>query len=189
LTSPLSMNTSYIHILSLLVVVLQDQETTRFTMREPLRGYSLQQLDAAGEDDIFHARHREWCLTLAERAPAGRIDADQVERLGAEQANLRAALRWALESDQAAVASRLAVGLAPLWLVRGHFAEGRALLTAAAQLPSAEANPVPASQACSWAAVFAYNEGAYAVVQELGSRALTLTQGAGDESALVEALT
>jgi predicted ATPase len=126
------------HLVSKSLLVAQhDQETTRFTMSETLRGYLSARLGAAGEVDALRARHRDWCLALTSRVPPELLDPDQATRLRAEEANLRAALHWTMEADQASAAGRLVVGLAPIWLLGGNFAEARALLTAVTQLPSA----------------------------------------------------
>ena len=171
-----------------LLIAVPDEETTRFVQLETVRSYLWQQLVLAGEEDALRARHRDWCLALAERVPAELLDSDQADRLAQEQANLRAALHWTLESDQGAEAARLAIGLTPLWLLRGSFAEGRAQLTAVAQLPSAAASPVLTSLAYSWAAVFAHNEGANMAAEDLAVRGLALAETTDDNLAVVMAM-
>jgi non-specific serine/threonine protein kinase len=157
-------------------------------MREMLRSYLAEASDAAGETDAVRAWHRDWCLALAEQVPPLPVAGDQVERLRSEEANLRAALHWTTESDQAAAASRLAIGLSPLWLTNGNFAEARVLLTATTQLLSSAASPATSSLAYSWAAVFAHNEGAYRVTEKLAAHGLALAEQARDENARVHAL-
>jgi len=51
-----------------------------------------------------------------------------LERLERAHDNLRAALRWAFESEQTALALRLGTALVRFWVIRGHRTEGRAFL-------------------------------------------------------------
>ena len=51
-----------------------------------------------------------------------------LERLEWEHDNLRAALTWALDRDQAEVGLRLVGALGRFWEVRGHFSEGQGWL-------------------------------------------------------------
>jgi predicted ATPase/DNA-binding CsgD family transcriptional regulator len=164
------------------------REMTRFTMREVLRSYLMERLRAAGEDDAYRTLHRDWCIGLVGRMPPELLDPDEVNRLAGEEDNLRAALHWSIESNQALDAGRLAVGMAPLWLSRGRFAEARSTLTAVSRLSSAASNPVQISHVCSWAAVFAHNEGADTAAEELATRALGLAEAAGNELAIGFAL-
>ena len=171
-----------------LVQVLRSHATTRYTLLETIRNYAREQLALAGEEDVMRARHRDWCIDVAERSPPELFDSDHLALLVAEQPNLRAALDWSLESDRAEDAGRLAVGLASLWLLQGPFAEGRSQLSAVANLPSATLSPVQTSRALAWAAALAYNEGAYVATDELATRALNLAESAGDELAMTIAL-
>ena len=143
---------------------------------------------AAGEDNALRARHRDWCIGVAERAQPELFDPEHLALVAFEEDNLRAALHWTLETQQAASAGRLAVGLASLWLMRGRFAEGRAQLMAVAQLPSSALSPLQTSLVCGWAAVLAHNEGAYLAVEDLANRALTLAEAARDDCARAIAL-
>jgi predicted ATPase len=171
-----------------LVLVLTAHATTRYTLLETLRQYARALLTAAGEEDALRARHRDWYVDVGERVPPELFDADQMVVLLFEQHNLRAALDWSLESDQAEAAGRLAVGLGPLWLLQGPFAEGRSKLVAVADLPSAASIPGQTSRALAWAAILAYNEGAYVTTDELAIRALGLAVSADDQVATAIAL-
>jgi non-specific serine/threonine protein kinase len=164
-----------------LVTVHKRTETTRYVLLETLRWYLFACLASAGEENAIRARHRDWCIELGERALPEMFDRQQLRVLVEEQHNLGAALRWTVQSDQAESAGRLAVALAPMWIVLGPFGEGRARLTAVAELPSAAAHPACIARALGWASALAYNEGAYAVGEDLAGRALRLAEAAGDE--------
>jgi len=108
----------------------------RYGMLETLRAYGIRLLAQAGEDagaTVALARH---ALAVAEQAGAG-LATNTTEEvaaarwLDAEDAMMRQALGWAAEHDMA-VALRLAVALAPWWLLRGRAAGGYPVLRKAA---------------------------------------------------------
>jgi non-specific serine/threonine protein kinase len=127
----------------------------RFTMLETVREYAAEQLSAE-DRAALPQRHLAYFTRLAEAVPFGRAQAAYLNRLGAEQDNLRAALEWAL-AHEAEAALRLAVGLGWFWLVRGQWREGREVLERAlAQAP--QAPPQRRGWAMGWAGTFAYHE-------------------------------
>jgi predicted ATPase len=77
-------------------------EAGRYRLLETVRQYADEHLVAAGEAAAVRGRHRDWCLALAERAAQELVGRDQViwlNRLEAEQDNLRAALEWSRTGD------------------------------------------------------------------------------------------
>ena len=97
-----------------MVGVDRGSEPTRYHLLETLRQYAEQQLTERGEQPALRARHADWFVDLAERTDVdvrGRDEAEAVDRLEAELANLRAAHRWAVEHDDADLALRLAAAL------------------------------------------------------------------------------
>ncbi len=170
------------------LIPLPHPERSRFMMREMLRTYLMERLSAAGEVELLRVRHRDWCIGLVERLPPDLVDPDQANRLAHEQDNLRAALSLTIEADQAQAAGRLAGGMVPLWLSRGRFAEARSTLSAVAQLPSATSSPLQTSWVCTFAALFAHNEGADMIAEELATRGLELAEAAESEPAIAGAL-
>lgn len=75
------------------------------------------------------SRHHWDCyLALAEQAEqelTGKQQGIWLDRLEAEQENLRAALRWSLEQQEGEEAARIGVSLWPFWILRGYMSEGR----------------------------------------------------------------
>src|SRR4051812_30710713 len=59
-----------------------------------------------------------------------------LDRLGRDHDNLRAALRWAIEWEDADLGMRLARGISDLWYLRGYYSEGRALRAVLLALPA-----------------------------------------------------
>jgi predicted ATPase/DNA-binding CsgD family transcriptional regulator len=108
----------------------------RYLMLETLRGYAGRQLAQAGEDETAGAALAGYAQRVAERAAAG-LETSATELaaaawLDAEDATMHQALTWALEHDPV-TAERLAVALAPWWSLRGRYAAGYELLSAAAR--------------------------------------------------------
>ena len=107
----------------------------RYVMLETLRAYGARLLAQFGEQLAVAAALAGWALGVAEEAAAGlQTGAAEVAaagRLDAEDATMRQVLAWATDHD-ADVALRLAVALAPWWLLRGRAPGGYQLLRAAA---------------------------------------------------------
>ena len=104
----------------------------RYRLLETIRAYAAEKLEESGEGAELRTAHAQFYLALAERAEAELTGPRQVswlERLEAERADLRAALEWSLSHGRAELALRLAGALVLFWRVRGHFTEGRDLLT------------------------------------------------------------
>jgi len=79
----------------------------RFDLLEMLRAFALEQLHAGGELAAARRAHLTWCIGLA-RAAEEAWDTPQqrdwIERIDAEQDNLRAALTWSLDAPPGAMA-------------------------------------------------------------------------------------
>jgi predicted ATPase/DNA-binding CsgD family transcriptional regulator len=122
----------------------------RFTQLETVREYGLEQLAEAGEDAAVRARHRDWCLAMAERVAPERLDPAQV--------------RW-LDREQAKAGVRLAVAVWPLWYLRNRYTEGRAWF---AELLGMPATSGPSRwRALAFAGYLAYGQGDYAEAEAL----------------------
>ncbi|GAA4563808.1 BTAD domain-containing putative transcriptional regulator [Planotetraspora kaengkrachanensis] len=106
-------------------------EDGRYRMLETIRAYALERLTEAGESGEFHARHARHFLALAEEAEPRLRAAGQerwIARLTAEQDNLHAALRWAIDSRDVEISLRLCGELSWYWWMRGY--EGEAAVWA-----------------------------------------------------------
>jgi DNA-binding CsgD family transcriptional regulator len=108
---------------------------SRYAMLETLRAYGTGRLAEAGEQGQASAALAGYALGVAEQAAAGLQtttgELAAARRLDAEDATMRQVLAWAMDHD-AAAAVRLAVALAPWWLLRGRAQDGYPLLRAAA---------------------------------------------------------
>ena len=111
---------------------------SRYGMLETLRAYGNRLLDQAGEEAGAAVALAGYALRTAEEATAGLQtttgELAAARRLDAEDATLWQVLAWAMDHD-APVAVRLAVALAPWWLLRGRAQDGYPLLREAAGRP------------------------------------------------------
>lgn len=125
----------------------------RLWMLETIREYAVEQLKAAGEARAAQRAHAAYYGARV-RAIEPRLRGPQpkpwLELLELEHNNLRAALRWAAESEEeAAVGLGLSMGAALgwFWTLRGHLAEGRERLAALLARPGAEQPAVTEARA------------------------------------------
>ncbi|MBV9547309.1 MAG: hypothetical protein JOY61_23305, partial [Chloroflexi bacterium] len=115
-------------------LVLREPDTVgadpRFRLLEPVRDYALDSLTASGEGPVTRERHARFFTELAQRVGGLVPDPTQVRHFAAlepEQANLRAALAWYLESgttEAAEAGLRLTAPLAAFWWTYGSVEEG-----------------------------------------------------------------
>jgi non-specific serine/threonine protein kinase len=108
------------------------EEEPRYQMLETVRAFALEELAARGEEDPVRQAHAAWFLALAETDEAGNWSGSKqtwwLDRLEADLPNLRAALAWFAECDDADAGARLAAALWGYWHLRSLRAEGRAWL-------------------------------------------------------------
>jgi predicted ATPase len=123
-------------------------DVPRLSMLETIREYARERLEEAGGANSGEAlatrrRHARFYLALAE-AERGEYQAPApghsiwLEKAEAEQDNMRAALQWSLEQDEADTALRLAGALSHFWQMRGNISEGRRWAESALALPGAK---------------------------------------------------
>jgi tetratricopeptide (TPR) repeat protein len=104
-------------------------EDLRFELLETMREFGMELLEASGEAEATARAHAAFCLSLVREAEPGLRGPDQarwLSRLEREHDNLRAALRWALDSREHEMGLELAGRVARLWEIHGHWQEGLA---------------------------------------------------------------
>jgi predicted ATPase/DNA-binding CsgD family transcriptional regulator len=108
---------------------------SRYVLLETLRAYGSRLLAEAGERNAAAAALAGYAQAVAGQAAAGlattSAEVAAALRLDAEDVTMRQVLSWAVEHDPAA-AVRLAVALAPWWMLRGRLGEAYPLLLRAA---------------------------------------------------------
>jgi len=100
---------------------------TRYGLLETIREYGLEKLRGAGEEEAVRDRHYRFCRALGEFS----VDSPALEwrrwtdRLEVEHDNLRAALHWLLDRNEAEAVLDMWNSVFRLWSNRGHWTEGR----------------------------------------------------------------
>jgi len=156
-------------------------ETARYVMLETLREYGLARLSEAGEAESAWAALVAWCTAMAERAASQLNGPEQeiwLDRLLAENDNVRAVLSWLAERDETEPRLRLATALWRFWNIRGNYSEGRDWLSGALS-GSAGAPPALRAEALLAAGVMARNQGAIEEAADFATRAKRLYEEAG----------
>jgi predicted ATPase/class 3 adenylate cyclase len=162
----------------------------RFSMLETIREFGLEQLEAGDDLAPVQRRHAEHFLGLAAEAEPHLVADDQgvwLDRCQDEHANLRAALRWAIDRGDAGAAQAAAGALWRFWQQRGHLAEGRRWLEEALAMPSGQAPSAARAKALAGAGGIAWwsdQAAAHAFYDE----ALAIERELGDPARLAEAL-
>jgi predicted ATPase/DNA-binding CsgD family transcriptional regulator len=111
-----------------LVIVEARREEERYRQLETIRVYAREKLIESNEADRMRRRHFDFFLAFVEASepdPWGAAEQVWLDRLEAEQDNLRAALQWSLERGDFEQLLRLAGALGWFWYVRSNFVEGR----------------------------------------------------------------
>ncbi len=162
----------------------------RFSLLETIREYAVERLEASGEAETWRGRHAQYYLALAKQVqpellgPAQGLWLDRLER---EHDNLRAALGWAIERDEATVGLQLPAAMLRFWEVRGHFSEGQSWLERAlARWPDA---PSPdRAGALNALGILAYDRGDFGRAIALHEESLRLRRAIGDHRGIAISL-
>src|ERR687885_1938696 len=163
---------------------------SRFVMLELIREYALERLEASGEADALRRQHATVALALAEAAEPelrGPRQGMWLQRLEAEHENLAAALQWALQAQQGAMAMRLAGALWQFWYLHGHPVEGRRWLEdvlAGCSLGESPAATAERAKARAGAAALARYQGDYGRAQALHEASLVLYRELGGQQGI-----
>jgi predicted ATPase len=153
-----------------------DGTEMRFRMLETLREYGQEQL-APLELAALARRHMTYYLTLAEQAAPQRQGPDHRQWLGRieeEHQNLRAALRWSVESGEAETGLRLAGAVWQYWETRGFWAEGRERVAELLSLPFRAPRTAARAAALHGAGALASDQGDYAAARSLLEQSLEI---------------
>jgi len=161
---------------------LEENPELRFHFLETIREYALGQLEARGEREDMQRRHATYYLALAEHIEpklSGREQSVAVSMLAREQDNLRAAVTWAIEHDEAELAQRMCGALGRFWEVRAQFQEAHRWIDATLKMKQ-ETPPAVRAKLLMAASRLALWESAYERSRELAQEALALYEAVGD---------
>ena len=161
--------------------------TTRYALLETLREYGRERLAHRGETDELRRRHLDFFLAVAEEAEPelrGPEQKDWFERLDADHANLRAALKRSLISGEADSALRLTGALWWFWQVRGYHTEGRSWLNRALTA-GVDSPPSLRIEPLIGAGMLAYLQGDGQEAIEPSEEAVALSREAADSRGVI----
>ena len=169
-----------------LVETLPTVPETRFKLHEVARQFAQQRLRTHEPSLNWQNRHLDYFLVLTEEAEPKLRTGEQLEwlnRLEIEQENLRAALRWALDKENAfknqhvEAAARMVSALWLFWFIRGRFSEGRRWAEQAlASLNHTGNTSLVLGKVLYTAASFCLFQGEYPRANELSQRSLTISK-------------
>jgi predicted ATPase/DNA-binding SARP family transcriptional activator/Tfp pilus assembly protein PilF len=166
----------------------------RFSMLETIREYTLERLVECRELDALRHRHAEFFLALAEMAKMHLSGPQQVvwmNRLEQEYGNLRAALKWSVDCQNAEIALRLGSALGKFWYTYDplYWSEGRNWLEQALNLKQPEAVPfVVRANALNEAGVLAWAQIDYRHASLCFEECLALRKILGEKAGIASAL-
>jgi non-specific serine/threonine protein kinase len=153
----------------------------RYRMLETIREFALDQLAAAGEEAQARGAHVHYLLHLARENDLERLDPDigtRLDRLKAEEANLRTGIAWALDHDPESALAVLAA-LDFYWYLADRHRMGRELLDRVLRT-GAGANRLERArvlQQATWLTTWA---GEHAQAEPLAESAHVLAEQLGD---------
>jgi predicted ATPase len=162
----------------------------RFALMQAIQEYALYRLIERKELPDRRRLHAAYYLRLAEEAEPELFGAEQatwVRRLEADAGNLRAALAWALDSENVEQGMRAAAALSRFWSVRGRMSEGRVWLRQALDRTS-EVAPLVRARALFADGYAALGQGELRDATERFEESLALARAAGDERAVATSL-
>jgi predicted ATPase/class 3 adenylate cyclase len=119
-----------------------DAVELRFRLLKTIEAFALRQLRADEREDEVRRRHAKAFLDLVERIATdlpGPLQRGILQRLRLDHANVRGAVRWAIDHAEVEIALRLVGASWRYWQLDGHLVEGRALTDEALAMDGAEA--------------------------------------------------
>jgi non-specific serine/threonine protein kinase len=108
-------------------------------MLETIREFGTERLERSGEQEELRRGHARYVRTLVEAAEPELLIAKSgwLGRVEDEHDNIRAALRWSIDTADADTGLRIAGAAWRFWQVRSHLGEGRRWLDEVLSLPDA----------------------------------------------------
>jgi predicted ATPase len=168
-----------------LLRTVDDPDEVRFLMLHVIREYALERLAESPDAEQIRRRHADAMLAEVEDAAPHLLESDSrrwLDHLEIEQANIRAAMSFFIDRDEAEPALRIAASAWRFWQIRGHATEGSARTDEALALPGAQDHPrammgaLEAAGGLAWwrnvdmAACLRYYERALEMARASGSR-------------------
>jgi predicted ATPase/DNA-binding SARP family transcriptional activator len=166
---------------------LVQQREARFSMLEIVREYALERLE---EHEELRKRHLAYFVALADEAEPELSRGDQttwLARIEDEHDNVRETLAYAVETQDAASALSLVVGIRRFWQIHGYLAEGREAIDAALSLAPDTPSELRA-HALNMAGILAGEQGDFEAARVSFNAALDNARAADSTRAISSAL-
>ncbi|MGQ0607810.1 MAG: ATP-binding protein [Chloroflexota bacterium] len=163
----------------------------RFRMLETIREYAQERLADSGEADALRRRHAAHYSEFAETVATeivGPRQKEQLDAMGGEHDNIRAAIVATLELGEVELALRLLPACWRFWQMRGHLAEGRERARRILSLPGVDRHPLLLAKAQEAAGGIVYWQGDMEGAQAHYHAALELRRQLGDDAEIANAL-
>lgn len=176
---------------SLIVAVADTHDRVRFRLLRTIQSFALGRLVAAGREPAARRRHAEAFAALGAAAHPHlntSRHAATLDRMEPDMPNMRAADRWAIESDEGDVALRLVADQWRFWHAFGQMQEGRTLTESALAMPSAAAPSVARAWAAAAAGSLAYWQADTQTARDWYEEQIRLARIVGDERCLADGL-
>ncbi len=155
----------------------------RLLLLETIREYGLERLAASGEAEAMRRQHATFFLQQALESFPKIDSAEQstwYQRLEADHDNLRAALRWTLESQEVQMGLRLAGALGcGFWISCNHEREGRSWLAQMLAQPGAEARTLARARALRGLGLLLLAQGDFPEAQRLLEESVSIGRELG----------
>src|SRR5215213_2061922 len=162
-----------------LVLVDERESSSRYALLETIRHYALDRLAETGETGRLRDRHADSFIALAESAaPILGTDAGSGDVLGADAANLHAAIEHAAQAEPEK-ALRLCAALSYWWLRTGRLVEGPAALSRALEATVGQRSSLRCG-ALFWRGYLAFFAADYELTRQDATEALALARELGD---------
>jgi predicted ATPase len=162
-------------------------EEPRFAMLQVIREFASEKLEARAETDDVRRRHAHHVLRLAEASETRLLSVEHdrwLRRITVEEENVRGALRWSIDRDEADAGLRTAAALWRFWHIRGELREGRRWLESLLALPSAAADTLARGKALNALGGLAYWQGEIEGARATYDEAVSIFRRLGDEKML-----
>jgi len=166
-------------------------EALRFRMLETIREFGVEQLEAAGEAEATRDRHASFFLAAVEAAEPHLRGLQQkrwLDELELDHDNLRAALRWGIETGNAKIGLRLVGAVWRFWHLHGHLAEGRSWAEEVLALPASSGRTAERARALTALAGLAYWQEDVPATRRAYEEALAIARELRDRSAVAEGI-
>jgi predicted ATPase len=161
----------------------------RLRMLETIRVFALAELATCGEESVVRRRHTEYFVALA--GPLSEdpdmASVEWLDCMEAEHDNIRATLRWALDSGDASTALTLASAVHRFWWTRGYLREGLRWLEEAL-LQGQAASPLLVAWGQHCAGGLAWRQADYARAEAHYAAGLAVRREIGDPFGIAIAL-